>query len=97
MMKSATMTVAVMMLEDRACDIVNNPDTADSWEAVILDLWTLNCPKPIKTEEDYNKALNEIEQYFENEPKPDTPEGDYFEILSVFITAYENDYYPMTP
>jgi hypothetical protein len=32
--------------------------------------------RPLRSEADYDAALNEIEQYIENEPKPGTPEAD---------------------
>ena len=31
--------------------------------------------RPIRTEAEYDAALEEIERYFENEPKPGTPEA----------------------
>jgi hypothetical protein len=31
--------------------------------------------RPLRSEADYDAALNEIERYFENEPKPGTPEA----------------------
>ena len=35
-----------------------------------------------RCETDYDAALEEIEQYFENEPKPGTPEADRFDLLA---------------
>jgi HTH-type transcriptional regulator/antitoxin HigA len=49
--------------------------------------------KPIKTETDYEAALQEIEELFE--AKPDTPEGDRLEILSTLVEAYEEQHYPI--
>ena len=37
--------------------------------------------RPIRSEADYDAALDEIERYFENEPKPGTPEADRFDLL----------------
>jgi HTH-type transcriptional regulator / antitoxin HigA len=51
--------------------------------------------RPIKTEADYQWALAEIEQYFENEPEPGTPEGDRFDVLADLIEAYENRSWPI--
>lgn len=45
--------------------------------------------RPIRNEADYDWALAEIEQYFENEPEPGTPEADRFEVLADLIEAYE--------
>jgi HTH-type transcriptional regulator/antitoxin HigA len=49
--------------------------------------------KPIKTEEDYQKALAEIERLFEAEPN--TPEQDYLEVLVTLVEAYEKVNYPI--
>jgi HTH-type transcriptional regulator/antitoxin HigA len=49
--------------------------------------------RPIKTENDYYKALERLDQIF------DTPvnskEGDEAEILSLLIDNYENKFYPI--
>lgn len=51
--------------------------------------------KPLKSEADYDWALNEIEQYFEIVPPPDTPESDRFDVLAGLIEAYENRHWPI--
>lgn len=38
--------------------------------------------RPIRSEADYDAALEEIERYFENEPEPGTPEADRFDLLA---------------
>jgi HTH-type transcriptional regulator / antitoxin HigA len=38
--------------------------------------------RPIRTEADYDAALKEISQYFENEPEPGTAEADRFDVLA---------------
>ena len=43
--------------------------------------------KPIKTEADYQAALEEIEKLFE--AATDTPEGDRLEVLVTLVEAYE--------
>jgi HTH-type transcriptional regulator/antitoxin HigA len=43
--------------------------------------------KPIKTEADYQHALQEIESLFE--AQPNTPEGDRLDVLTTLIEAYE--------
>lgn len=43
--------------------------------------------KPIKTEEDYEKALERLELIFDT--APNTKEGDEAEILSLLIDNYE--------
>ena len=45
--------------------------------------------RPIRTETDYEAALKEIEQYFENEPEAGTAEADRFDLLAALIGAYE--------
>ena len=49
--------------------------------------------KPIKTEQDYEKALRRLEKIFD--ASPETKEGDEAEILSMLIENYENQYYPI--
>ena len=51
--------------------------------------------KPIKTENDYLNALNEIEKIFD--AKQDTPEGDKLDILVTLVEAYEENNYPILP
>lgn len=46
--------------------------------------------RPIRTEEDYDWALSEIERYFEHAPDPGTPEADRFDVLAALLEAYEN-------
>ena len=44
--------------------------------------------RPLRTEEDYDWALAEIEQYFQHEPAPGTPRADRFDVLSALIAEY---------
>jgi HTH-type transcriptional regulator/antitoxin HigA len=53
--------------------------------------------RPIRTEADYEAALDEIEEYFENEPKPGSLEGDRFELLALVIEDYEEKHWPIDP
>ena len=53
--------------------------------------------RPIRSEADYEVALNEIERYFENEPKPGTPEADRFDLLALIIADYERKRWPIEP
>jgi HTH-type transcriptional regulator/antitoxin HigA len=52
--------------------------------------------RPIKTEADYDRALAEITQYFENQPEPGTLEGDRFEVLAALIEGYENQHWDIS-
>jgi HTH-type transcriptional regulator/antitoxin HigA len=47
----------------------------------------------IKTEADYQTALEEIERLFD--AAPDTPEGDRLEVLTTLVEAYEDKHYPI--
>ncbi len=47
--------------------------------------------RPIRTEEDYQAALAEIERLFD--ASPGTPEGDHLEVLLTLVEAYEEEHY----
>lgn len=49
--------------------------------------------KLIKTEEDYQLALQRLEEVFD--AAPDTKEGDELEVLSFLIDSYEKDLFPV--
>ncbi|MGN6342688.1 MAG: helix-turn-helix domain-containing protein [Ginsengibacter sp.] len=49
--------------------------------------------KPIKTKNDYQKALRRLEVIFD--APSNTKEGDEAEILSMLIDNYENEFYPI--
>lgn len=49
--------------------------------------------KPIKTESDYNQALERLDQIFD--AMPGTPEGDELEVLGILIDQYENEHFPI--
>ena len=49
--------------------------------------------KPIKSEKDYDKALERLEVIFD--AKPNSKEGDEAEILSMLIDTYENKFHPI--
>lgn len=49
--------------------------------------------KPIKSEKDYEKALEQLELIFDS--KRGTNEGDKLEILSILIDKYENEKFPV--
>ena len=49
--------------------------------------------KPIKTEKDYDKALERLELIFDADSN--SKEGDEAEILSLLIENYENKHYPI--
>ncbi len=49
--------------------------------------------KVLKTENDYNQALERLEQIFQ--APVDSKEGDEAELLTLLIEKYENKYYPI--
>ena len=49
--------------------------------------------KPIKTEQDYSKALQRLEVIFD--APINSNEGDEADVLSLLIENYENQYYPI--
>lgn len=51
--------------------------------------------RPIRTEADYNWALEEIERYFDEQPEPGSPEGDRFDVLAGLLKVYEDTHHPI--
>ncbi|WP_286760944.1 helix-turn-helix domain-containing protein [Salegentibacter sp. UBA1130] len=49
--------------------------------------------KPLKNQEDYEKALERLDVIFD--APTDSEEGDEAEILSMMINNYENEHYPI--
>ncbi|HUD87060.1 MAG TPA: transcriptional regulator [Xanthobacteraceae bacterium] len=53
--------------------------------------------RPLRSEADYDAALEEVERYFEVAPKPGTPEADRFDLLALIIEDYERKRWPIEP
>jgi HTH-type transcriptional regulator/antitoxin HigA len=53
--------------------------------------------RPLRSEADYEAALDEIERYFEREPKLGTPAADRFDLLALLIEDYEKKRWPVEP
>lgn len=51
--------------------------------------------KPIKTEQDYQEALREVDRLIDAESN--TPDGDKLDILVTLIEAYEEKNHPVPP
>ena len=51
--------------------------------------------KPIKTEEQYEEALEKIWYLMDSQPVLDTPKGDELDILVTLVEAYEAKHYPI--
>ena len=49
--------------------------------------------KPIKTEKDYDAALEKLEGIFD--AKKGTAKGDELELLGILIDSYENEKFPI--
>lgn len=49
--------------------------------------------RPIKTEKDYNRALERLEEIFD--AKIGSPEGDELEVLGILVDQYENEHFPI--
>ena len=52
---------------------------------------------PIRTEADYQAALQLVAPYFEKEPEIDSDAGAHFEAMLTLIEAYEAKLYPIDP
>ena len=53
--------------------------------------------QPIRTEADYQQALQLVAPYFDNEPELDSDAGAHFEAMVTLIEAYEAKHYPIAP
>jgi HTH-type transcriptional regulator/antitoxin HigA len=53
--------------------------------------------RPIRSEGEYDEALEEIERYFEDEPRRGTAEADRFDLLALIIEGYERKRWPIEP
>ncbi|KAF1696564.1 helix-turn-helix domain-containing protein [Pseudoxanthomonas koreensis] len=53
--------------------------------------------RPIRTEKDYQEALQAASYFFDHEPEPGTAEGDEFDILVTLIESYEARRHPIGP
>lgn len=51
--------------------------------------------KPIRTEQDYSRAIGRIEELWG--VKKDTPKGDEFDLLVTLVESYEIKHFPIAP
>ncbi len=56
-----------------------------------------NPIRPIRTEADYQAALQLVAPYFDNEPELESDAGAHFEAMVTLIEAYEAKHYPIDP
>jgi HTH-type transcriptional regulator / antitoxin HigA len=52
---------------------------------------------PVRTETEYDEALEEIERYFEDQPRLGIPEADRFDLLALIVEDYERKRWPIEP
>jgi HTH-type transcriptional regulator/antitoxin HigA len=53
--------------------------------------------RPLRTEADYDWALEEIARYFDRPPAKGTAEADRFDLLATVIESYEAGHWPIEP
>lgn len=53
--------------------------------------------RPLRSEADYETALDEIETYFDKEPEAGTRAADRFDLLALVVEDYENRHWPIDP
>jgi HTH-type transcriptional regulator / antitoxin HigA len=53
--------------------------------------------RPLRSEADYEAAVDEIERYFDRPPKPGSPDADRFDLLTLIVEHYERERWPIDP
>ena len=53
--------------------------------------------RPLRSEADYEAAVDEIERHFDRPPKPGSPDADRFDLLSLVVEDYERERWPIDP
>ena len=61
------------------------------------DTYAIRPIHPIRTEADYQAALQLVAPYFDDEPEPDSDAGAHFEAMVTLIEGYEAKHYPIDP
>jgi HTH-type transcriptional regulator/antitoxin HigA len=51
--------------------------------------------RPLRSEADYEAAIDGIEGYFDNEPELGSVEADRFDLLALVIEDYEQRHWPL--
>lgn len=52
---------------------------------------------PVRTEDDYDRAIKRINTLLDHNPAPNSPEDNELEVLSTLVQVYEDKYYPIIP
>ena len=53
--------------------------------------------KPLRTEIDYNEALQQVSTLIDHAPEPGSRQGDLLAVLAILIEDYESRHYPIDP
>ena len=53
--------------------------------------------RPLRNEVDYDRALDEIERYFDREPRKGSADADRFDLLALVVEDYERRRWPIDP
>jgi HTH-type transcriptional regulator / antitoxin HigA len=53
--------------------------------------------RPLRSEADYEAAVDEIERYFDHPPKPSSADADRFDLLTLIVEHYERERWPIDP
>jgi HTH-type transcriptional regulator/antitoxin HigA len=53
--------------------------------------------RPIRSEADYDAALEEIERCSDDDRKPGTPDADRFDLLALIVEGYKRKRWPIEP
>ncbi|MBD3375031.1 hypothetical protein GF406_08360 [candidate division KSB1 bacterium] len=53
--------------------------------------------KPIRTDEEYQHALERADKLIDVDPEPDTPQADELEQLVDLVVRWEDEHYPLEP
>ena len=53
--------------------------------------------KPIRSEEDYDRAIARINQLLDLNPQPGTDDDNELDVLSTLVEVYEDEHYPILP
>lgn len=53
--------------------------------------------RPLRSEADYEAAVDEIEGYFDRPPRSGSPDADRFDLLTLVVEDYERERWPIDP
>jgi HTH-type transcriptional regulator/antitoxin HigA len=53
--------------------------------------------RPLRSEADYEAAVDEIEGYFDHPPKSGSADADRFDLLTLIVDDYEREHWPIDP